>query len=90
MPFIRKRIQLVAISPERGHAYVRYGDSDVFSIGPPSFRPQSVQKLDESQLQDFFTGEELVVFESTFNSWRKLTKYLQKLYVKSNQALLTG
>jgi len=92
MVFAVKHIQLLAISPERGVAYIKYGDSDIFSVGPPSFRPQPMQNWEtiETMLEDFFKKEELADFKSSFNSWDELTKYLQQLYVESNQALLNG
>jgi hypothetical protein len=90
MVFAVKNIQLLAISPERGVAYVRYGDSGIFSIGPPSFRRQSVQNWEtiQTKLEDFFKEEELARFRSDFSSWDEFTKYLQKLYVESNRAML--
>lgn len=92
MPFTRKRIRLLAISPERGVAYAKYGDSAIFSIGPLSFRPKRVQNWSavESRLGDFSQEEELADFKSSFNSWDELAKYLQQLFVESNQALLPG
>jgi hypothetical protein len=92
MVFIGKQIQLLAISPERGVAYAKYGISAVFSMGPPSFRPQPVQNWEtiQTMLEDFFKGEELDNFESSFSSWDEFAKYLQQLYVENNQALLTG
>lgn len=92
MEFVGKRIKLLAISPERGVAYVEYGASDVFSIGPPSFRSQPVRnwKTIQTMLEDFSKEEELADFKSSFKNWDELAHYLQQLYVENNQALLTG
>lgn len=91
MGFTEKQIQLLAISPERGVAYAKYGASDVFSMGPPSFRPQPVRnwKTIQTMLEDFFKEEELNSFESSFSNWDELARYLQQLYVENNQALLS-
>lgn len=90
MGFTKKHIQLLAISPERGVAYVKYGDSDIFFMGPPSFRPEPVPSWEVAQnrLEDFLKEEELVNFQSSFNGWDELAKYLQQLFVESNRDLL--
>ncbi len=90
MGVTQKRIQLLAISPERGVAFARYKSNGIYGIGPPFFDLKAVKNWNAtlSRLGDFFMEEELVDFQSSFNGWDELAKYLQELYVKNNQALL--
>ncbi|MBC8457408.1 MAG: hypothetical protein H8D67_05365 [Deltaproteobacteria bacterium] len=90
MGVTQKRIQLIAISPEDGVAFARYKNNGIYGIGPPFFDLKAVKNWNAilSRLGDFFMEEELVDFQSSFNGWDELAKYLQELYVKNNQALL--
>ncbi len=90
MAFNKKRIQLLAISPEDGVAYARYKNNGIFGIGLPFFNLQRVKNWDAtlSRLGDFFQEEELVNFQSSFDNWDELAKYLKELFVENNKYLL--
>jgi len=90
MAFTKKCIQLLAISPERGVAFARYKNNGILGIGPPFFDLQRIKNWNAilSRLGDFFQEEELVNFQSSFDSWDELAKYLKELYVESNKYLL--
>jgi len=90
METTQKRIKLLAISPERGVAYARYKDNGIYGIGPPSFVLKAVKNwgVIESFLGDFFMDEELIDFQSSFDSWDELAEYLKELFVKNNLDLL--
>jgi len=85
-----KRIQLLAISPERGVAFARYKNNGIFGIGPPFFKLQAVKNWDAtlSRLGDFSQEEELLDFQSSFDNWDELAKYLKELFVENNKYLL--
>jgi len=85
MEFTKKRIQLLAISPERGVAFARYKNNGIYAIGPPFFELKAVKNWEAilSRLGDFFMEEELVDFQSSFNDWDELAKYLQEFMLKT-------
>ncbi|MFQ5677016.1 MAG: hypothetical protein ACE5G1_14055 [bacterium] len=90
MTFNKKRIQLLAISPEDGVAFAKYKNNGIYAIGPPFFNIRAVKNWEAilSRLEDYFKEEELVDFQSSFNSWDELAKYLRELFVENSKHLL--